>query len=88
MDTVDANTVQGLPVDTRTYGTGAQILADLGVTRLRLITNNPAKYRGLAGHGVAILERVGLPAAAGPDNLRYLRTKQERLGHLVALGGA
>ncbi|MFC5138331.1 bifunctional 3,4-dihydroxy-2-butanone-4-phosphate synthase/GTP cyclohydrolase II [Actinomycetospora rhizophila] len=88
MDTVDANTAQGLPVDTRTYGTGAQILADLGVTRLRLITNNPAKYRGLAGHGVEILERVGLPAAAGPDNLRYLRTKQERLGHLVALGGA
>ena len=88
MDTVDANTAQGLPVDTRSYGTGAQILADLGVSRLRLITNNPAKYTGLAGYGLEILERVGLPAAVGPDNVRYLRTKHERLGHLMALGGA
>ncbi|GAA4879664.1 bifunctional 3,4-dihydroxy-2-butanone-4-phosphate synthase/GTP cyclohydrolase II [Actinomycetospora straminea] len=88
LDTVDANTVQGLPVDTRTYGTGAQILADLGVSRLRLITNNPAKYTGLAGYGLEILERVGLPPAAGPDNLRYLRTKQQRLGHAIALDSA
>lgn len=88
LDTVDANTAQGLPVDTRTYGTGAQILADLGVTRLRLITNNPAKYTGLAGYGLAILERVGLPPAAGPDNLRYLRTKQQRLGHVIGLDSA
>jgi 3,4-dihydroxy 2-butanone 4-phosphate synthase/GTP cyclohydrolase II len=86
MDTVDANTAQGLPVDTRSYGTGAQILADLGVTRLRLITNNPAKYRGLDGYGLQILGRVGLPTSTSPHNVRYLRTKQERMGHLLAMG--
>jgi len=83
-DTVDANTRQGLPVDSRTYGVGAQILADLGVRRLRLITNNPAKYRGLGGHGLEIIGRVGLPTAANPHNIRYLRTKQRRLGHQLA----
>jgi 3,4-dihydroxy 2-butanone 4-phosphate synthase / GTP cyclohydrolase II len=86
LDTVDANTAQGLPVDSRSYGTGAQILADLGITRLRLITNNPAKYGGLDGYGLEILDRVGLPAGASPHNLRYLRTKQERLGHLLSVG--
>lgn len=81
LDTVDANTAQGLPVDSRNYGTGAQILADLGIQRLRLITNNPAKYGGLDGHGLCIVGRVGLPTASTPHNVRYLRTKQERLGH-------
>ncbi|WP_199432055.1 bifunctional 3,4-dihydroxy-2-butanone-4-phosphate synthase/GTP cyclohydrolase II [Qaidamihabitans albus] len=83
-DTVDANLRQGLPVDSRTYGVGAQILADLGVRRLRLITNNPAKYRGLGGHGLEIIGRIGLPTAANPHNVRYLRTKQGRLGHQLA----
>ncbi|WIX75421.1 bifunctional 3,4-dihydroxy-2-butanone-4-phosphate synthase/GTP cyclohydrolase II [Amycolatopsis carbonis] len=83
LDTVDANTTQGLPVDSRSYGVGAQILADLGVTRLRLITNNPAKYGGLDGYGLEIVDRVGLPAAATAHNLRYLRTKQQRLGHTL-----
>lgn len=81
LDTVEANAAQGLPVDSRNYGTGAQILTDLGIRRLRLITNNPAKYRGLGGHGLEIAGRVHLPAAVNPHNVRYLRTKQERLGH-------
>jgi 3,4-dihydroxy 2-butanone 4-phosphate synthase/GTP cyclohydrolase II len=85
LDTVDANTAQGLPVDSRSYGTGAQILADLGITRLRLITNNPAKYGGLDGYGLEVVGRVGLPAAPSPHNLRYLRTKQERMGHVLTL---
>ncbi|WP_326836537.1 bifunctional 3,4-dihydroxy-2-butanone-4-phosphate synthase/GTP cyclohydrolase II [Amycolatopsis rhabdoformis] len=83
LDTVDANTAQGLPVDSRSYGVGAQILADLGITRLRLITNNPAKYGGLDGYGLEIVDRVALPAAATAHNLRYLRTKQQRLGHAL-----
>jgi 3,4-dihydroxy 2-butanone 4-phosphate synthase/GTP cyclohydrolase II len=84
-DTVDANTDLGLPVDSREYGIGAQILVDLGVSRLRLLTNNPAKYGGLQGFGLEIVERVGLETKPTAENLRYLRTKQERLGH--TLGG-
>ena len=81
LDTVDANTAQGLPVDSRSYGIGAQILGDLGVRRLRLITNNPAKYGGLDGYGLDIVARVALPVVATPHNVRYLRTKRERMGH-------
>ncbi len=81
LDTVDANTAQGLPVDSRSYGVGAQILSDLGVRRLRLITNNPAKYGGLDGYGLDIVGRVGLPPAENAHNVRYLRTKQARMGH-------
>ncbi len=80
-DTVDANTELGLPVDSREYGIGAQILVDLGVSRLRLLTNNPAKYGGLMGFGLEIAERVGLETTPTPENLHYLRTKQERMGH-------
>jgi 3,4-dihydroxy 2-butanone 4-phosphate synthase / GTP cyclohydrolase II len=82
-DTVDANLELGLPVDSREYGIGAQILADLGVSRLRLMTNNPAKYGGLHGYGLEIVERVSLRADPNPENLAYLRTKRERLGHLI-----
>ena len=81
LDTVDANTALGLPVDSRSYGVGAQILADLGATRIRLITNNPAKYRGLDGHGLTVVGRVGLPVVETAHNIRYLRTKRERMGH-------
>ncbi|MFI5607468.1 bifunctional 3,4-dihydroxy-2-butanone-4-phosphate synthase/GTP cyclohydrolase II [Amycolatopsis sp. NPDC051903] len=81
LDTVEANLAQGLPVDSRSYGIGAQILADLGVRRLRLITNNPAKYGGLEGYALDIVGRVRLPVAQTPHNVRYLRTKQERMGH-------
>jgi 3,4-dihydroxy 2-butanone 4-phosphate synthase/GTP cyclohydrolase II len=84
-DTVDANVELGLPVDGREYGVGAQILVDLGVTRMRLLTNNPAKYSGLAGFGLEIVERVPLESAPTSENLRYLRTKRERMGHLLDL---
>ena len=85
-DTVDANTELGLPVDSREYGIGAQILVDLGVSQLRLLTNNPAKYGGLQGFGLEITERVPLEISPTPENLRYLRTKQERMGHDLGLG--
>lgn len=86
-DTVDANTAQGLPVDARSYGIGAQILGDLGIHRLRLITNNPAKYGGLAGYGITITitGRVSLPTEETPHNVRYLRTKRERMHHDIAV---
>ncbi|MEM1332331.1 MAG: bifunctional 3,4-dihydroxy-2-butanone-4-phosphate synthase/GTP cyclohydrolase II, partial [Actinomycetota bacterium] len=80
-DTVDANVELGLPVDSREYGIGAQMLVDLGVDQIRLLTNNPAKYGGLQGFGIEIVERIGLSIGATPENLRYLTTKRERLGH-------
>jgi 3,4-dihydroxy 2-butanone 4-phosphate synthase/GTP cyclohydrolase II len=80
-DTVDANLDLGLPVDAREYSTGAQILTDLGVESLRLLTNNPAKVAGLAGFGLKVTSRVPLPVAVTPDNLRYLLAKRDRLGH-------
>jgi 3,4-dihydroxy 2-butanone 4-phosphate synthase / GTP cyclohydrolase II len=84
-DTVDANLELGLPVDDREYGIGSQILVDLGVTTMRLMTNNPAKYGGLDGYGLRIVERVPLETYPNPENLRYLRTKRERMGHLLEL---
>jgi 3,4-dihydroxy 2-butanone 4-phosphate synthase / GTP cyclohydrolase II len=85
LDTVEANTAQGLPVDSRSYGIGAQILSDLGIHRLRLITNNPAKYGGLAGYGLEIVGRVSLPTIETSHNIRYLRTKRDRMGHQLRL---
>lgn len=82
-DTVDANRELGLPVDTREYGIGAQILRNLGVRRMRLMTNNPAKYSGLKGYGLEILERVAMPPHVTTENVRYIRTKRDRLGHLL-----
>ena len=82
-DTVDANLELGLPVDNREYGIGAQILVDLGVTTMRLMTNNPVKYGGLEGFGLDIVERVPLQPAPNPENIAYLRTKRERMGHLL-----
>ncbi len=82
-DTVDANLAQGLPVDSREYGIGAQMLVDLGVTTMRLMTNNPAKYGGLEGFGLDITERVPLEPSPNPENIKYLRTKRERMGHLL-----
>jgi 3,4-dihydroxy 2-butanone 4-phosphate synthase / GTP cyclohydrolase II len=82
-DTVDANVELGLPVDSREYGIGAQILVDLGITTMRLLTNNPAKYGGLDGFGLEIVERVPLQTEPNPENIRYLRTKRERMGHLI-----
>jgi 3,4-dihydroxy 2-butanone 4-phosphate synthase/GTP cyclohydrolase II len=82
-DTVDANLRLGLPADARDYGTGAQILYDLGVRSMRLLTNNPAKRAGLEGYGLEILGRVPLPIRPHPENVRYLRTKRDRMGHLL-----
>jgi 3,4-dihydroxy 2-butanone 4-phosphate synthase/GTP cyclohydrolase II len=80
-DTVDANLELGLPADARDYGTGAQILVDLGIHTMRLLTNNPAKRVGLEGYGLEIVERVALPAHPTKENLRYLKTKRDRMGH-------
>jgi 3,4-dihydroxy 2-butanone 4-phosphate synthase/GTP cyclohydrolase II len=87
-DTVDANLQLGLPADARDYGTGAQILVDLGIRTMRLLTNNPGKRAGLEGYGLEIVERVSLKTTPTADNIAYLRTKQERLGHLLDLPGA
>lgn len=81
-DTVDANIELGFPVDSREYGIGAQILADLGAHELRLITNNPAKYGGIAGYGLKIVERVSISTGTTPENEGYLRTKRDRMGHI------
>ncbi len=80
-DTVDANLDLGLPADARDYGTGAQILADLGVKSMRLLTNNPSKRAGLEGYGLSIVERVPLVVAANSHNAEYLNTKVSRMGH-------
>ena len=84
-DTVDANLDLGLPVDGRDYGVGAAILADLGVSRLALLTNNPHKYAGLGGYGLEITERVGVPPRVTVHNLAYLTTKRDRMGHNLDL---
>jgi 3,4-dihydroxy 2-butanone 4-phosphate synthase/GTP cyclohydrolase II len=80
-DTVEANLSLGLPADARDYGTGAQILADLGVRSMRLLTNNPMKQAGLEGYGLSVVARVPLPVRVTADNLRYLTTKRDRMGH-------
>ena len=82
-DTVDANIELGLPVDSREYGIGAQILVDLGITTMRLLTNNPSKYGGLDGFGLEVTGRVPVETIPNPENLEYLRTKRERMGHLL-----
>lgn len=82
-DTVDANLHIGLPSDSRDYGIGAQILADLGVTTMRLMTNNPTKRAGLEGYGLKIVGRVPLETDPTRENIAYLRAKKEKLGHLL-----
>jgi 3,4-dihydroxy 2-butanone 4-phosphate synthase / GTP cyclohydrolase II len=85
MDTVEANNALGFPADLRDYGTGAEILADLGIRQLRLLTNNPKKLSGIHGFGLEIVERVPIQVIKHSRNLRYLRTKKEKLGHLLSL---
>ncbi|MFJ1869019.1 bifunctional 3,4-dihydroxy-2-butanone-4-phosphate synthase/GTP cyclohydrolase II [Streptomyces sp. NPDC088097] len=80
-DTLDANLELGLPADARDYGAGAQMLADLGVHSVRLLTNNPDKSDALVRHGIAVQGREPMPVEAGEHNLRYLRTKRDRMGH-------
>lgn len=84
-DTVDANLELGLPADARDYGTGAQILYDLGVRTMRLLTNNPAKRAGLEGYGLKVVGREALPTRPHPENITYLRTKRDRMGHELEL---
>ena len=84
---MDANVELGLPVDSREYGIGAQILVDLGITTMRLMTNNPAKRGGLEGYGLQIVGRVPIHTVPNEENIRYLRTKRDRLGHLIDEGG-
>jgi 3,4-dihydroxy 2-butanone 4-phosphate synthase/GTP cyclohydrolase II len=83
LDTVDANLALGLPVDSRDYGVGYQILSDLGVTSMRVLTNNPKKLLGLEGYGLEIVEQVPIEAEPNPANEAYLRTKVERMGHTI-----
>ena len=82
-DTVEANLKLGFKMDLREYGLGAQILADLGLRTIRLLTNNPRKVVGLEGYGLEIVEQVPIRVAANPHNAKYLKTKREKLGHLV-----
>jgi 3,4-dihydroxy 2-butanone 4-phosphate synthase/GTP cyclohydrolase II len=82
-DTVEANLELGFPADPRDYGIGAQILVDLGVRSMRLLTNNPSKRAGLEGYGLSIAERIPLETDPTPENIGYLRTKREKMGHLL-----
>ncbi|MHB1407701.1 MAG: GTP cyclohydrolase II, partial [Desulfitobacteriaceae bacterium] len=82
-DTVEANLALGFPPDLRDYGVGAQILADLGITKVRLMTNNPRKIVGLEGYGLEVVERVPLEITPKPENARYLNTKKIRMGHYL-----
>ncbi len=85
LDTVEANQALGFPADLREYGIGAQILHYLGVRRMRILTNNPKKMHGLSGYGLELVDQVPLFTAPNPNNIKYLRTKRDKLGH--TLGG-
>jgi 3,4-dihydroxy 2-butanone 4-phosphate synthase/GTP cyclohydrolase II len=86
LDTVEANLELGYPADSRDYQIGSQILSDLGVRRLRVMSNNPHKYYGLQGHGLEMVERVPIEIVANPHNQRYLATKRDKLGHMLKQG--
>jgi 3,4-dihydroxy 2-butanone 4-phosphate synthase/GTP cyclohydrolase II len=83
LDTVEANIKLGFAPDLRDYGIGAQILKDLGISKLRLLTNNPRKIKGLEGYGLEVDERVPIQMESKKDNLNYLQTKQQKLGHML-----
>jgi 3,4-dihydroxy 2-butanone 4-phosphate synthase/GTP cyclohydrolase II len=85
LDTIEANHALGLPADIRDYGVGAQVLFDLGLRQLRLLTNNPQKRVGLEGYGLKVVEQVPIAASPNPHNIRYLRTKRDRMGHSTLL---
>jgi 3,4-dihydroxy 2-butanone 4-phosphate synthase/GTP cyclohydrolase II len=84
-DTVEANTALGFAPDLRDYGLGAQILRDLGVRKIRLMTNNPKKIVGLQGYGLEVVERVPIEVLPNEVNVRYLRTKRKKLGHILTV---
>ena len=83
MDTLDANVALGLPADARSYATAAQVLRHLGVRSVELMTNNPDKVTGLEHYGVSVRSRTSTPTFANGENLGYLRTKRDRMGHLL-----
>ena len=83
IDTVDANLRLGLPADLRDYGIGAQILVDLGLSSIRILTNNPKKISGLAGYGLSVSDQVPIQHMPNPHNEAYLRTKRDKLGHTL-----
>jgi GTP cyclohydrolase II len=85
LDTVEANLALGLPEDVRDYRAAAEMLLDLGVSRVRLLTNNPTKIEGLERHGVEVVERVPLGISPNPSNVGYLQTKREKMGHLFPM---
>ncbi len=85
VDTVEANQQLGFPPDLRHYGVGAQILVDLGIKNMRLMTNNPKKIVGLESYGLHIAERVPIVVPSNPENELYLQTKQEKMGHLLGV---
>jgi len=84
-DTVEANNMLGFPTDLRDYGIGAQIMVDLGLRRVRLLTNNPRKVIGLKGYGLEVVETIPLIVAPNPHNKRYLETKKNKMGHLLTI---
>jgi 3,4-dihydroxy 2-butanone 4-phosphate synthase/GTP cyclohydrolase II len=83
LDTVEANEELGFPADLREYGIGAQILADLGIRKIRLLTNNPKKIVGLEGYGLEIVDRVPITMPASKSNVEYLKTKRDKMGHIL-----
>ena len=85
VDTVEANRRLGFKPDQRDYGIGAQILVSLGIRRIRLLTNNPRKFVGLSGYGLEIVERVPIEIPPNSVNRRYLKTKKEKLGHILEM---
>jgi len=87
LDTVEANEALGFAADRRDYGIGMQILADLDLHKIRLLTNNPAKRAGLEGYGLEVVERVPIMATPNPHNWRYLETKRDKLGHFIDMPG-
>ena len=87
LDTVEANERLGFEPDPRSYALGAQILVDLGVRKLRLLTNNPRKITGIAGYGLEVVERIPAPVKRTKENRRYLKAKHEKLGHIMSVDG-
>ena len=87
LDTIEANHALGFPMDLRDYGIGAQVLYDLGLRDIRVLTNNPKKYVGLEGYGLTLVEQVAMASSPNPHNIRYLRTKKEKMGHADLLPG-
>jgi 3,4-dihydroxy 2-butanone 4-phosphate synthase/GTP cyclohydrolase II len=83
LDTVDANLRLGLPADLRDYGIGAQILVDLGLSSIRILTNNPKKISGLSGYGLSVTDQIPIEHVPNPHNEAYLRAKREKLGHTL-----